>query len=179
MTDSPPPTGRYRFTWTERPAGPWVRVDGPGVPSPVELRIVRAADGRHVVTGLLLGVAEPVEITTATLRRIRLAEIVGRLFEDFEDRGVADWALPWASGPTAQDTARGATRSDPPAEVGSRGPDDATLRAFARVYLSELARRPTRAMTTAAERHKISRSAAHRWARMCRERGYLPPKGKR
>lgn len=152
------------------------------MPQPIELRISPAPDGRYLVTGLLLGATGPLEVTTATLRDIRLAEIVARLFEDYDPGSlgkVAEWAQPWAPGPSALESVRGATRAELPDEIGSRGPDDASLREFAQTYLTEMARRPRRAMTEAAARHRISRATANRWADLCRQRGYLPPKESR
>jgi len=165
------------YTWldlpdsTFLPAGPWRGVTGGDLPVPVSVRIHRHADGRYVVTGLLIGEEfEPREITSQTLREIRLGRILADCFKDFDPDRPQDWD-------------RTAIRmiADLNASVGghvatgpSRRPDDQKLRDFARTYQIELARQPRRAMTAAASAHSISRATANRWAAICREMGFLP-----
>jgi hypothetical protein len=139
----------------------WVTVYGGDLPVPVDVRVDRAPDGRYVFTGLRIGVAVQAEVNANVLREIRLAEILADYFETFRpdvraemEASLADLSVP----------------REPP----GRGPGADTLRAFALTYLTELARQPHRAMSAAAKAHNISRATAHRWAALCRGRGYLP-----
>lgn len=176
---------RYRFSnfpdsSRSMVVGPWIHVEGGGLPVPVELRYHRAADGRYVFTGLMVGEAgvgdeQLREITSDVLRSIKLSEIRAELFDKFD----ADAAFTPDNWPAI-------TRAlaDANADAGgfiarpqSRQPPDDAYRAFARTYLAELGRQPQRAMSAAAAKHGISRATANRWAAICRRLGYLPPKG--
>lgn len=145
---------------------------------PVWLRIHQSADGRYVITGLVLGEESPTpqEVTSQTLRQIKLRDIMLDVFADFDpDAPPKGW-------PKFENLVAMVAKAN--AEIGfvakaeKRGPDAETLRAFAETYRAELARQPQRAMTAAAKEHNISRATAHRWAAECRELGLLPnPKG--
>jgi hypothetical protein len=137
------------------------------------VRIDAQADGRHVITGLLIGeeFGAP-EITSVTLRRVRLAEILAAVFADFDPDDTARWGPAESVLTAAVVNARAGARVA--SAGGRRGPDDQALRDFARTYQIELARQPRRAMSAAAKAHSISIATAHRWAAECRERGYLP-----
>ena len=147
---------RYHFI-EDRAHDDWVVVYGGDLPMPIDIRIERAPDGRHVFTGLRIGVATRGEITSQTLREIRLSEILVDYFETFRPDYEAQLHLAGASYP-----------------LRPRGPDNDALRGFARTYLTELARQPHRAMSAAAKAHNISRATANRWAAICRDLGYLP-----
>lgn len=145
-----------------------VRVSGGDLPCPIQLRISRTADGRLVVTGLSIGDEESLsEITSQTLREIRLRDVMtelffANLFDPFVDmviEGVNEMATKGGF-----------------AEANAKGLDSGSLQAFARTYLTELARQPQRAMTATAKAHNISRATANRWAQECRRLGYLPSK---
>ncbi|MGH2813491.1 MAG: hypothetical protein ACRDI1_12395 [Actinomycetota bacterium] len=157
-----------------RPRGVWVRAEGGDLPFPVELRLHQDANGRYVVTGLLIGDEfDPREITSLALRRIKLSEILAAFFThmDYEPGAPTPYTLPDAVDLVARANAVTASPARP-----ARGPDDATLRAFAHTYRTELARQPRRAMSAAADAHGISRATANRWAQLCRDLGYLPGK---
>jgi len=152
------------------PAGPWRAVRGGDLPAPVKVRIHRHADGRYAVTGLLIGEeSEPQEITSQTLRQIRLSKILAGIFADFDPDSPDDWPRT-AMRVIADVNAGGGHVAAGP----SRGPGEQRLREFARTYQIELARQPRRAMSAAAKAHSISRATANRWAGMCRQLGYLP-----
>jgi hypothetical protein len=148
--------GSYRFTENSASTlSVWVRVECGDLPVPIDICVGWAPDGRRVFNGLRI---EAEEITSNTLRQIRLSEILAAYFEHFEPiwevhRSLAEFSVPLP----------------PP----GRGPDGDTLMAFARTYATELARQPQRAMTAAANAHNISRATANRWAALCREYGYL------
>jgi hypothetical protein len=156
--------------------GSWVQVSGGGLPVPVQVRIHRHADGRYVITGLIVGDATtPKEIASRTLRRISLIKIVADLFKDFDPAQPS--AFPFPEFPEAVCVAADidASAHGRRGSAGrERGPDSEKLQAFAATYRTELARQPHRAMTAAAAAHHISRATAHRWAIMCRHLGYLP-----
>lgn len=173
------PDGSYRvaanpdLSRSARPRGHWVRISDGDLPAPVELRINRHADGRYVVTGLMMGDEfQPAEITTQTLREIRLGRILSWLLEGFDPDNLPAWS-PRTTIRTIADF-----NADQAGQVATsrhqRAPSDQVLRDFARTYLTELARHPRRAMTAAARVHNISRATANRWAVLCRRLGYLP-----
>ena len=173
------PDGGYRVSTNPdlsrsmRPAGHWVRVSGGDLPVPVELRINRHADGRYVVTGLMMGDEfNPAEVTSQTLREIRLGKVLAWLLEDFDPDNLPAWS------PRTTIRMIADVNADQAGQVAAsrsqRAPGDQVLRDFARTYLTELARQPRRAMTAAAKAHNISRATANRWAALCRQLGYLP-----
>jgi hypothetical protein len=127
-----------------------------------------------MVTGLLAGDEfAPREITAAQLREIRPGEILAELLADYDPDEPPTWVLPDAIAAVADVNARIGNRAERP----PRGPDEETLREFARYYLTEYAPQPRRAMTLAARKYNISRATANRWAQMCRDRGFLPNGG--
>jgi hypothetical protein len=149
----------YRFLRDLSGRTLWTEVEGGGLPAPVKVIADRAPDGRYMITGLTIGDGTMGEITSATLRQIRLSEILAAYF---------DWHEPiWQMETWAAETSV-------PLRPRSRGPDGGALLDFARTYLAELGRQPHRAMTAAARAHNISRATANRWAATCREIGLLP-----
>ncbi|WP_344163804.1 hypothetical protein [Nocardiopsis rhodophaea] len=155
----------------------WVRVSGGGLAVPILVRVAYGRDGRPIMTGLIIGDDGPAEITADTLRSIRVGALMEQLFEGFDPGGrpPADdfdaevtWALMYDF------THR--TPAPPPPERRqgrSRGPTDEELQHFAEVYRREIRRSPRRAMTATAESVGVSRATANRWAKLCREQGYL------
>lgn len=105
----------------------------------------------------------PSEITSHTLRAIRLREIMSALFWDFNPDA------PPPDIPVMESRAMRATQGGP----GRTAVTGEMLRAFATTYRAELVRQPQRAMTAAAQAHGISRATANRWTQECRRRGYL------
>jgi len=172
------PHGQYTVTVlpgyqrSMKPAGPWVKVSGGDLPFPVEVRMNQHADGRYVITGLLIGEAfSREEITSQDLRQIKLSKILAWLLRDYDPGNLPEWSPRTSIRLVAEMNAR---QGGPVVTGPSRAPDDATLRDFARTYLTELARQPRRAMTASARAHSISRATANRWAAICRQAGYLP-----
>jgi hypothetical protein len=167
----------YRFSRDASGDSGWTRVSDGDLPMPIEIRFGYAPDGRFTVTGLRLDVdplraADPsnidLEITSATLRQIKLSEIKAAFFES-----QGTWLQ--AIMPDDQSLARSIAHEQvyalrPP----SRGPETETLRKFADAYRIELTRQPHRAMTAVAKALNISRATANRWTALCRELGYLP-----
>lgn len=157
------------------PSGVWVHVTGGPLPMDVEIRLDQTADGRWVVTGLMMGGEfDHLEITSQTLREIKLREIVASLLDDYDPDAPPDWTKFAGRVAVVLDVN---SRSDAvPWKVKAppRGPDDQSLKDFAHTYRSELARQPHRAMSAAAKKHGISRATANRWAAECRRLGYLP-----
>jgi transposase len=128
----------------------WVVYTGDAAPIPVSVRIIQDAHGRQLVTGLLIDAPEGQEISSQTLRSIRLRDVVAKVLEGQE-----------------------------PEVPAAQSPGEQPYREFARTYLKELARRPHGAMTAAANAHDISRATAHRWVQTCRQLGYLPTLSRR
>lgn len=165
---------RYRFSWDVTGQSNWIRVSGDDLPMPIEIRFGRAPNGRTTVRGLRIDTdpiraADPsnidVEITSATLRRIKLSEIQAAYYESitgfYRDVGVLK----------GEQSTAGTSR---PRRTPGRGPTNDDLRKFADAYKAALDAVPSRAMTTTAKGLKISRATANRWAALCRELGYLP-----
>lgn len=69
-----------------RVGGVWVEVSGGGLPVPLAVRIDRTADGRLIVTGMLVGRDQHREIDWATLRAIKPASIVSMIFAGFDPK---------------------------------------------------------------------------------------------
>jgi hypothetical protein len=159
----------YRFTRDMTGRTLWERVEGGDLPMPVEIALQQAPDGRYVFAGLRIGdehgeydeYGRLQEITSATLRQIKLGEILAAHFEHFEPIRQIEASLAEISVPLRQHSR------------GPAPPDDRTLWAFAQTYQAELARQPHRAMTAAAKAHSVSRTTANRWAAECRRLGYL------
>lgn len=144
------------------------------LPMPVSLRIHQATDGRFVATGLLMGDEfAPTEISSQTLREIKLRELLASLFKDYNPDDPPHWAK---FGSLVAMMAKTSAKAGHVAERRPRGPDNEALQSFARTYLAELARQPRRAMSAAAKAHDVSRATANRWAQECRQLGYLPHK---
>ncbi len=159
--------GGYRFTRDLSGESLWTLVEGGDLPMPVEIVFHRSPDGRYVVSRLSIGQGWLDkdgnlldEVTSATLRQIRLSEIQAAYFDYFDPVRLIEESIPM--------------EVLSPIQPPGRGPDEQALRAFARTYMTELARQPHRAMTAAAKAHNISRATANRWAALCREYGYLP-----
>jgi hypothetical protein len=144
---------------------------------PIEIRFGYAPDGRFTVRGLRLDVdpfraTDPsyidLEITSATLRQIKLSEIKAAFFE-WQSASIQ------AVMPDDRNLARSIAAEQVYAlQSTNRGPGSETLRKFADAYRIELTRQPHRAMTATAKALNISRATANRWAALCRELGYLP-----
>lgn len=141
---------------------------------PVDLRVHRNAEGRVVVTGLMIGEEfDAREITSQTLRKIKISEIMAELFKDYDPDAPPDWMN---FGTVVAEITSANVTGGHVAKSRLRGPDEEALQAFARTYRAELARQPQRAMSAAAKVHSISRATANRWAQECRQLGYLPSK---
>lgn len=150
----------YTYRYDATPDG-WVSVEGGNLPLPIKVAFGDPSKhgGRSTITAVLVQAdPEHPEITAQLLRAVRLADIIGD-FHRYPDPGAP---------PPARRRPGGTGRNT------RRGPDEKALRAFARTYTCELARRPWRAMSATAEAHGISRATAHRWAQACREAGHLP-----
>lgn len=167
-----------RFSRGEKSEGVWVRVEGGDLPLPIEIRVHRGTDGRTVVTGLLVGDQDaPAEITAATLRRIRLGEIITALFDANTPAGDLADLVRYIRPAVVRGVIQAHLDAAPTIDTHSRRPQDTEYRRFATTYLSELARNPSHAMTNTARALGLSRATANRWADTCRRRGYLPAKG--
>ena len=179
----------YQFSWevpfqTDPAAldGFWVNVSGGGLPWDVALRFHPHKDGRYVFTGLVVSGAlpDPPEITSKSLRHVRLADIQAALFGPDGPYPFDPTVPEGGSNPAAPGVARWLAdqlAADGQASGGPvRGPSDDALRKFASTYRAARKSEPHRAMAAAAAAHNISRATANRWADRCRQLGYLPGK---
>lgn len=177
----------YDFVWhgpeSEQDNGAWVEVSGGGLPSPIRLRIGKSPGGETLVPTAVVIDHGDQEVTSETLRAIRLREIL-RSFWDAVN--VPDDGPRWRRAtPTSepelveddQEFSRWLIRyfiQNAPELDSQPGDLAADQRRFAQAYRRELVRNPRRAMTAAAEELGISRATAHRWATKLREQGVLP-----
>jgi hypothetical protein len=181
------PQGEVRTpeSWLQAPGG-WVSVSRGGLFEPVLMRINKSSDGRFVVTGLVIGMSGQRELTSHTLRSIKLGAIMRELFKDFDPTrppesypGEPSYALLDRYDQVMSWWLMKELVVDEAVPVGASGGDGERpdrYRIFAETYLRELARDPRRAMTATAMAHHISRATANRWAKVCRQRGHLPAK---
>jgi hypothetical protein len=155
----------------------WINVVGGGLTTPIAVRVGKDRDGRPIISGLIVGDRSPTEITSDSLRAIRVGAILKQLFEGFDpssppkfhaDLGdQIEWHLMhehvW-KGSALVESATG------------RGPSSAELKRFADIYRQELVRDRNRAIAATANILNISPATAHRRVAACRAQGLLPPK---
>lgn len=187
---NPPGPGYYfqvENVGTDLTDGPgvWIAVNSRDLPCPVRLRLRRGRGGKVAVTGLVVGERGETEITSETLRAIKLADITAALFDHFDPASPPaepDRAT-WSGKPEDYWIAQGEWMSywlfkelvyDAATEMHAARVESAELEAFARVYARHLASQPHRAMTATADELHISRATANRRVRKCRELGLLP-----
>ena len=179
------PEDEFQFLPDSRPSEEefdgesWTWVRGGGLEQPLYARIGWSADGRPVITGLLLGAGGGAEITSSTLRSVRVGALLEQLFagftlDSFPKYGDLDDELEWAL--MQQTYVAGAPKLPDDSRAAARGAGNELLADFARRYSEEIVRNPRRAMTTTAEAFHISRATANRWAERCRDIGLLPPR---
>ncbi|MGN6244514.1 MAG: hypothetical protein ACTHQ3_12715 [Motilibacteraceae bacterium] len=158
--------------------GGWAEFRGGPLGQPVWLRFAQVA-GRRAVVAVLVGGAEgeePAEVKGEDLRRLRLGELLAATFEVPEPEpgaGQYDDPTAWEAAVVQDFIGRLPEVAESPRRRGV-APTDDELRTFAAVYQRELQRRPRSAMTSAARQCNLSRTTANRWAKICRERGFLP-----
>lgn len=145
----------------------WVTLAPAGRP-PVTVRLGFAPDGRLCVTGLLVAVLEPTEITARALRDIPLAEI------------TAMAADPKALGPAAQVILGGAASAAAPLRrprmrPGPRGHPREHFEHVAARYRAALQRTPRSPVTTLTKELHASEATVRRWLQQARAMGLLGP----
>lgn len=155
----------------------WTRVERGGLEHPVYVRLARSADGRRIITGLVLGSTFPQsEITATSLRKVRIGAILEQLFDGYDNTTVPayddfDAQITWGLMHSTYD--QRAPQVAAPSRASERGAVGDTLTAFAERYRLEYDRNSRRAMTATAEALHISRATANRWAKKARETGLL------
>jgi hypothetical protein len=140
------------------------------------LRLGRGADGAYVCTALVVD-ALGSAVTTSALKNIHIARMLEHLLGSLQpgtDPAASAYPDPSAHG--------GFVMWDPTPDVpvkrharGGRGPSDLDLELFASTYREALnnpaqRRRPVEATASALN---IGVSTAHRWKRVCQNRGLL------
>ena len=143
----------HTVRWRDRAA----RQDGP---YPVCVRLGEAPDGRLVMTGLLIGFPEPVEITARSLRMIPVAPLLADLARDEFSREVFGY--------TAQPLRR-------PVRRGPRGLDDRHFEEVAATYRRAVKEGPGRTVMRFRELWPTSEATARRWIQRARDKGLLGP----
>lgn len=163
--------------WDDLAEDEWTRVEGGPLPAPIYIRVVLAADGKPVITGMILGGSWPRgEISANHLRDVKPREILNALFANYdpnEPPDYNDWeeSITWGLMhevfmmripflPVDSEAARGGATTD-------------RLAQFADVYRRQLTLNPQRAMTATAKEMNMSRATANRWAERARGKGLL------
>jgi hypothetical protein len=167
-------------------AGDWHTVDDTqGAAGRFYVRVGKSPDGQLVITGILMG-GEPIPfvgvvlpaITAKTLREIQPAQILKTMQWREKDspppRGIGPvdplTGLARFEGMTERIEAAAREQKGP----GRPGPSLAQLREFAAVYLRHREYAGVRAMSHTYREMHISRAKANRWAKQCRELGFIP-----
>jgi hypothetical protein len=154
---------QWRARFARLADAPWMPLELPGIPHNVTICFGEAADGRLIVTGLLIDPSENIEITSRLLREIRLGEIAAR----------AD-ASPFPIG---------RVKRSAPYRIRKSAPKDwpVELERFAAAYKRALhTHRRTPVLRVMVELG-MSEATAHRWLQRARAVGLLdqrPTKGK-
>ncbi|WP_448712739.1 hypothetical protein [Microbacterium profundi] len=161
----------------------WHRIeDTAGEVPTFYVRVGTAADGRMIVTGLLL--AEPtehaLEVTANVLRAVSLAEVIRTI--QWRESGSLPPRSVGAIGPTGLGRFEGheanvRMAAQPvdaaPSRRGAHAPTQEDLERFADVYRRH-ATYSRSAMTLTARELNMHRATAHRWRERCRAAGLLP-----
>lgn len=155
----------------------WTQVEAGGLEQPVHVRLGYSADGRRIITGLMVGATFPhAEITSTSLRKIRIGAILEQLFDGYDEASPPpyddfDAQIEWGLMHQAYD--QHAAHLPESSRAGERGAEGESLIAFADRYRVEVDRNPRRAMTATAEAMHISRATANRWAKKARNLGLI------
>jgi hypothetical protein len=170
--------------------GTWIRAQGGGLPHPVTIRLEVGADGRLLVTGLLVEAKH--ELTARDLR-FRLASVVtefsaattkpATLKRLVRERiGIeVEWERepPASLDPDWRKLLLPEVRERPRrTRPGPRGHDDDWYRQLAREYRLAQREHPQRPIQALIEARGYSEPATHRQLREARKRGLLPPRRK-
>lgn len=184
----PGETGRDR-TFERLGEGTWAEVTGGDLPQPILVRFGRSERGTLVVTGLIIGAAEAVEITSRDVRTIKLAEILAAL-SDPKVPGVQklglrlspDTSLTFFTAPRGyltdalMELAGGASKGIAPRpRPGRKGYPPEHFQEVADAYREACMTHP-RSPFLALTRHlHVSEATARRWVGVARSRGFLGP----
>lgn len=166
----------------------WTRVESESLPAPVTIRVRRSTDGRWVVTGLLVGGDSSTgEISAASLRRIKVADILKHMFAGYGPDDRKTWVIDDKDFPEFIEnwllTNQIVDREEPAKSTASRNKPDEELREFANRYLKAYATQPHRAVRATQETYGfkkgtrtpiLSRTTANRWLEKARSRGWVP-----
>ena len=153
----------------DAPGAYWTKVEGGNLPWPILIRL-GITEGRLVVTGLLAGAQDEVELTSRALRGISIPQVT---------QAIATAASkPGGSGEiaTALFLETAAPRPRPRPRPGPRGYDKGHFRdVVAPAYRGALRRQPRSPMTAAAAALNTTLPTARRWVQRARDLGYLGP----
>jgi hypothetical protein len=171
-------------------AGSWYRAEGRYLPGAVYLRIGYGPNGQLVCTGLLVDSPKG-EITTSALRNIPINKLLSGIIDQF---GLGDpmWkaiedvelppigpsgfgkALDWDATPKVE--------KDRP-QRGGGTPSKERLKQFADAYRyalnsTEYRHKPIAYAAAHVQPDGISVATAHRWRKVCQDKGLLDPPAK-
>ncbi|EWT05058.1 hypothetical protein N864_07625 [Intrasporangium chromatireducens Q5-1] len=147
--------------------------DDPSAAPPVALTLSKTADGRMVCTGMIIGLSQahpghvgPLEITSRDLRRIPVAELVGRAI-------YADQA-PEHHAPARRRAIAGAPESlTLKRNPGPKGHPDKHFQQVAEMYRRALEESPRAPIVWLTKELHADRSTVARWLRRARDKGFL------
>jgi hypothetical protein len=149
----------------------------PEQPPPVALAMAKSSDGRMICTGLIVGLNEayplgngewgkPIEVTSRALRRIPVAELIGRAVTQDP---ISDHHAPLRRKVLSRSPESMSVRRAP----GPKGHPDEHFRWVADQYRKALEANPRAPMAWLDERIDVDRSTITRWVQRARDKGFL------
>lgn len=153
------------------------RDDDPDAEPPVALKLARSSDGRMICTAMIVGLNEaypvvidgrggyqatPVEVTSRALRKIPVAELIGRAMRSADAPGWGDLVK------RRVPKVRAVQRSP-----GPKGHPDEHFREVADAYREALLAEPRRPMAWMQRHYHADRTTIARWVKRARDMGYL------
>jgi hypothetical protein len=147
----------------------WIGVRDDTLPAPLLVRLGTSREGRLVCTGLILGDAEPKELTARGLRSIPLAQIVAMLAQEAGDEGF------WAGALAGMIRRRAEPYQGPQTRPGPKGHPADHYEQVAAAYRQALVDHPRAPMKALAAQLHVSDATVRRWVQRARDKGLLGP----
>lgn len=169
-----------------RGEGVWIGANGGHLPCPIRIRLGRGREG-FVITGLVIGELGDQAITSETLRKIRLSEVLHWLFASWGDGTPPPY--PFDGTYHSSDELQAAQDQwlmhhmfkslviEAAGETTEGDAERQELVRFAEVYTRNLASQRHRAVTATAQQLNVSRATANRRITRARQLGILPTPG--
>lgn len=148
----------------------WITVRHSG--QDVTVRIGQAPDGRYIVTGVILGLDGPREITARGLRAIPLADLLTAVAREAAKAQQGE-PMPIGNVALALPGILAEPYERPKVRPGPKGWPPEHFERVAEAYRSALQRTPRSPIRTLAKELNASDPTIHRWLQRCRDMGLL------